>query len=303
MTMAFSGRTLGLIAVAFVVALSPLVTGQTEKLDELMRRTLTFRGAEREYFVKLPPGFDRSKTYWPLVTVHGGGGNGRAFFMVGAVARAVADLGLDAIVISPSFTNEDGNASRFPPLGEGAFLEEVLEELRRDYRLRAKMLLTGYSRGGQFTHRFALAHPEQVAAVAPLASGTWTTPDGRFLAEGAGEIRDARAFLSNAGNISKLPDRLRDLFEARVASVAETKALAHAREVPFLVMCGTLDPRLSIAKDFVSSLQGLGYKVDVDWPRTPHSCTDDACRKEHGSEFEKYSRRTVEFFQRVARGQ
>ena len=196
--------------------------GQSE-LREPIRHAFVFQGTEREYFVRLPPAFDRTKSYWPLVVVHGAGGNGRVFFPVIGIARVAADLGFDAIVISPSFPNNDNNVSRFPVLREGDFLEEVLRDLRREYALQPKMLLTGHSRGGQFAHRFALSNPEQVLAVAPIAAGTWTTPDGRFLVEGLGEVPNARAFLSNAANESRVPTNLRDLFDHRVAAVAEVR--------------------------------------------------------------------------------
>jgi len=268
-----------------------------------LRRTITFVGSQREYFLGLPPNFDPTKSYWALVVVHGGGQHGRIPFPNTGMARFAAEFGLDAITISPSFSNDDNNASRFPSLGEGEFLDEVLMQLRKEYALRPKILLTGYSRGGQFAHRYALTHPERVAAVAPLASGTWTTPDGRFLVEGIGEVRNARAFLADSTNGSKVSDNLRDLFQPRVAAVAETRAAARAREVPYLIMCGTLDPRLPIAEEFVRSLQSLGYRVSAEWPRTPHGCDDGACWQQHRSEFEKYLRRTVEFFRDVAQGQ
>ncbi len=264
------------------------------------RRTLRFGGSEREYFLGFPPDFDRTKSYWALVVVHGGGEHGRIPFPNTGMARFAAESGLDAIVISPSFSNDDYNASRFPSLGEGEFLEQVLAQLRREYALRPKILLTGYSRGGQFTHRFALAHPEQVGAAAPLAAGTWTTPDGRLLVEGMGELKNARAFLADSRNVSKLPNNLSDLVEPRVAAVAQARAAARARDVPYLVMCGTLDPRLPIAREFVRSLQSLGYRVSGEWPRTPHGCDDVACWQQHRVEFEKYLRRTVEFFKDVA---
>ena len=297
-------RQLTRFAVA-IVMLSGLTTArpsssQSRELPELVRRTLNFRGMPREYFVHLPPGFDAARSYWGLVVVHGAGEDGRTPFPNRAMARFVTEAGLDAIIISPSFSNDDYNASRFPSLGEGEFLDEVLKEARSVYALRPRIFLTGYSRGGQFSHRYALAHPERVAAVAPIASGTWTTPDGRFLLEGLGEITDVRAFLADSTNASRLPENLRDLFQPRVVPVAQSKAATDARNVPYLVMCGTLDPRLPIAQEFARSLQSLGYQVSVEWPRTPHGCADAACWKEHGLEFEKYLRRTVDFFRQVA---
>jgi poly(3-hydroxybutyrate) depolymerase len=285
------------VALAGLVLVSPnALTGQATRIPDPVRRTLTFHGVEREYFVYLPPQFDRNQTYWPLVVVHGAGQHGRIPFPNAGVARFVAESDLKAIVISPSFSNDDTNASRFPSLGEGAFLDTVLQDVRKEFTLESKILLTGYSRGGQFSHRYALAHPERVAAVAPQASGTWTTPDGRFLVEEIGEVRNARDFLGDTANGSRVPGRLRDLFSARIAAVAEMKAAAGSRNVPFLVMNGTLDPRLPIAQEFARSLQSLGYQVSVEWPRTPHSCPDLACFMENQAEWEKYLRRTIDFF-------
>ena len=70
----------------------------------------------------------------------------------------------------------------------------------------------------------------------------------------------------------------------------------------FLVMCGALDPRQPIAKEFVRSLEALGYRVWAEWPRTPHLCNDPACSAEFRTEFDKYSRITIDFFQRITRG-
>ena len=231
----------------------------------------------------------------PIVVV--GGVSGLNFLSTG-IAQRVAESGFDAIVISPSFPADDLNAIRFPALGEGEFLQDVWRDVRKEYPVEPKMLLTGYSRGGQFAHRFALTFPDQIGAVAPLASGTWTTPDGRFLVEEIGEVRNPRTFLLNATNASTIPARLKDLFEPRVARVVDSKATAGAQNVPFLVMCGTLDPRLPIAKEFVRSLEALGYQVAVEWPRTPHLCGgDEECR----TEYQKYSRTAVAFFQKIVK--
>lgn len=284
--------------VAALAAMPSLDLGSQSpaRTPEPQRRTLTFHGAQREYVLHLPRQFDRNKAYWPLVVVHGGGTHGRIRFPNAALAGFVAESDLETIVISPSFSNDDHNASRFPSLGEGEFLEEVLKDVRKDYALRPKLLLAGYSRGGQFSHRYALAHPERVGAVALIAPGTWTTPDGRFLVEEIGEVRNVRAFLTDTTNAARAPANLRDLFSARIAAVADARAASGSRDVPFLVMCGTLDPRLPIAQEFVRSLQSLGYQVSVEWPRTPHICNDEKCWMEHGAEFEKYLRRTIDFF-------
>ena len=106
----------------------------------------------------------------------------------------------------------------------------------------------------------------------------------------------AAVFLADTANAARVPENLRDLFRTEVATAAETKAVDGARAVPFLVMCGTLDPRLTIAQEFARSLQASGYQVTVEWPRTPHGCDDAACWMEYRVEWEKYVRRTIEFF-------
>ena len=261
------------------------------------RRTVTVRGVEREYFVRLPPNFVRDKPHWLLVVM--GAVNGENYGLAARMAGLVAETGFEAIVVVPSSPDADLNAIRFPALGEGQFLEAIVTAMRADFRLKPRILLTGYSRGAQFAHRFTLAQPDLVEAVAALASGTWTTPDGRFLVEELGEMPAPQTFLAKPENAAKVPERLRNLFEPRVAAVAGATAAPASQRIPFLVMCGTLDPRLPIAKEFASSLEKLGYHVEAEWPRTPHLCP---CPPDQQEEYQKYSRKTVEFFQRVSRG-
>ena len=102
-------------------------------------------------------------------------------------------------------------------------------------------------------------------------------------------------FLAKAENSARVPKRLRNLFEPRVAAVAGAKAAPGSQRIPFLVMCGTLDPRLPIAKAFVARLEALGYQVEVEWPRTPHLC-GAPCPPEQQMEFQRFSRRPSSLF-------
>ena len=288
-------RRFATAALAFMLSSADLLA-QPVAAGSPDRRTVTVRGLEREYFVRLPPKFVRDRPHWLLVVM--GAVNGENYGLAARMSAVVAETGFEAIVVVPSSPDADLNAIRFPALGEGQFLEAIVAAMRADYRLKSRIFLTGYSRGAQFAHRFALAHPELVEAVAPLASGTWTTPDGRFLVEELGEMPAPQTFLAKAENAASVPERLRNLFEPRVAAVAGAKAAPTSRRIPFLVMCGTLDPRLAIAKEFAASLEKLGYPVETEWPRTPHLCP---CPPDQQAEYQKYSRKTVEFFQRVSR--
>ncbi len=280
---------IGSVLFASCVAL-PALSQEFEPLT----RTIEFQGAERTYFVALPKGFNPDKTYWPLVVAHGGGGNARTNPKAIAMRRIADERNLPAILILPEFITADKEVSRFPVLGEGAFLKAVLEQVHAEYKLYEKILLCGYSMGGQFAHRFALANPDLVQACAAFAAGTWTTPDGRLLIEAYGEVKDPKAFLSSPENAEKVPERLRDLFDARTAEVAGHPAAEGAEKVPFLVMCGTLDTRFSIAQEFAASLRESGFTVETEWPRTPHSSNSE----EYRSEFEKYSKHAVLFFRK-----
>jgi dienelactone hydrolase len=272
------------------------VSGQSGPPPESLRRTVTFQNTEREYFVSLPPRFDRNRQYWLLAAIY-------ARPMLNILQRAVAAAGFDAIVVSPTFREDNINLTRFPVSSERDFFTAVVKAVRAEYSVRPRILLTGYSRGAQFAHRYAFAHPGEIEALAPLASGTWTTPDGRLLVEEIGEVREARKFLSDPQNAKSVPDRLADLFDPEIAAIAEIKAVKGSERIPVLVMCGTLDPRLPIAKQFASSLEAHGYRVSTGWPRTPHVCApgDRQCGAEFRAEFEKYPTATVDFFQQATR--
>jgi predicted esterase len=280
-------------AAIVLLGCSTTLPAQTETLTKPIRRTITFQNTEREYSVWLPPQFDRNKQYWVLAAIYSPP-------MLDDLQRAIAAFGFEAIMISPNFREDQINLTRFPVSTERDFFKEVIKAVRAEYSVKAKILLSGYSRGAQFAHRYAFAHPDEIEALGALASGTWTTPDGRLLVEEIGEVRDAQTFLSKPENAKSAPARLADMFDPAVAAVAELKAAKGSARVPVLVMCGTLDPRLPIAREFVRSLETLGYRVSSAWPRTPHVC--QKCAPDVRAEFAKYSEETVEFFQQATRG-
>lgn len=285
-------RTVVFAAIA-LLGWATALPAQTGSLPKPSRRTVTFQNTEREYSVWLPAQFDRNKQYWLLAAVYSPP-------MLRDLQSAIAAAGFEAIMIVPTFREDNINLTRFPVSSERDFFADVIKAVRAEYSVKPKILLAGYSRGAQFAHRYAFAHPGEVEALAALASGTWTTPDGRLLVEEIGEVRAARTFLSKPENAKGVPARLADMFDPAVAAVAENKAVKGSERIPVLVMCGTLDPRLPIAREFVRSLETLGYRVSTDWPRTPHVCQQ--CTPDVRAEFAKYAAKTVEFFQQTTRG-
>ncbi len=284
------------IRIARVAALFHLAAATAELPPdyEPLQRTCTFEGVERTFFVVLPDAFDVDTTCWALCVVHGGGGNARTNAKAIALHRMAGEMDLPAILVLPEFITSDRQVSRFPVLGEDRFLKAVLECVHAEFNVHEKILLTGYSMGGQFSHRFALANPGLVKACAAFAAGTWTTPDGRLLIEEYGEVEHPESFLLSRENAGKVPERLHDLFDARTAGVAGLLPAKDAREVPFLIMCGVLDTRFSIAKAFAESLRESGFTVETVWPKTPHS----SGLAEYATEFEKYPKHAVAFFKK-----
>lgn len=267
--------------------------------DEPLRHTVQFNGSEREYFVRLPVDFDTEKSYWPLFAIHGGSmsATGQNYWMAKQIRQECDRKALDAIVICPTFARAEantGNTHAFPGFGEGDFFKKVIQDLRSKYRVKERILLVGYSRGGQFTHRFTFQNPELIEAAAPLAPGGWTTPSGDFWHYEVGQIRhdNVGAFLTSTDNA--LSGEL-----ARFAQEAGLPSKPGTKRIPFLIMCGTLDPRIGNAKLFAQRLRESGYKVEVGWPEVPHS---NLLGDKYGNESLKFFARTVDFFLQVTAG-
>jgi len=256
--------------------------------DEPLRQTITVNGAEREYFIRLPKGFEATRTYPFVVAAHGAGGNGRTFFLASGIHRYADEQAFSVIVVSPTFSAEDGVAQQFPSLGEAAFLDAIVAEVAKRYRVPNKFLLAGYSRGGQFAHRYCQDSPSRVIACAPMAAGTWTTPDGRVIAQGVGELKNLDAARA------RTEDLVRDMTTPRVAPAAWKKAAPGASAIPYLVMTGTLDPRYSAGQLFAETLKKQGFTVETAWPVTNH--TPDAATR---PEYEKYAQEATRFFKQV----
>lgn len=281
------------IALVFYSCVNP---NSTEKWDYPVKKEFSFKQKKREYFLHYKSDHTDSEkdSMWLIIVVHGGGGNGRDYFLANDLVKKLRKQKNNYLLVAPSFSNEDNLASRFPSLGEGDFLKEVIRRVQKDYKIHDRILLTGYSRGGQFTHRFTLQNPNWVKACATFSAGTWTTPKGHLLVEKIGEIEDPEKYLIDGVNASKAPERLHNLFQKRVAEVAGMPAKQYSVQVPFLVMCGTLDTRYEIAIRFAESLQEAGYEVKSEWPVNPHKD-----REKFKVEFQKYSSNALLFFDEV----
>ena len=143
------------------------------------------------YFLYVPPGLSSTAPARVLLTLHGMGGSGADF------ARSFMPLAQEHgwILASPTFAYGDWmnpSAVRAEDVRLDRQLEALLDDLQwqSGHRLRTRVFLAGFSRGAQLADRFALFHPERVAAVASLTAGTYTLPEDSADVNGDGSPDD-----------------------------------------------------------------------------------------------------------------
>jgi pimeloyl-ACP methyl ester carboxylesterase len=126
-----------------------------------------------------------------LLALHGVGGNGAD------IAKAFLPLALEQgwILAAPTFAYGDWQ-NPATVRGEDVRLDRQLSALlddvpwRSGHAIRGRVFVAGFSRGAQLADRFALFHPERVAAVASLSAGTYTLPEDTADVNGDGEPDD-----------------------------------------------------------------------------------------------------------------
>jgi len=132
-------------------------------------------GTPLDYYLYVPP--DGGRDARILAAVHGIGGHAaeQALLLAPLAERH------RVVLVAPCFTNPPYRA--YQRLGTRDVradhaLERAVEEAARLTRANASQLfLIGYSGGGQFVHRYAMAHPRRVAAAVVAAAGWYTWPD------------------------------------------------------------------------------------------------------------------------------
>lgn len=180
--------------------------------DEMARRALK-SNPQREFYVYLPYRMNPSKSYWLMVGVHGLGGNGR-----GALGLASLADSLDCVVMGPTMLQ----GYQVPAGGEGKVFLEMLQQTGKEVKLRPKILLTGFSAGAQFAHRFALGWPDVVQACAAHSPGSWDSPNARakgvpfVVTCGTGDTTRIQGAQSFAAQAQQMGYSVRTLFPAGV---------------------------------------------------------------------------------------
>ena len=139
------------------------------------------------YLVYLPAEYETDTgNRWPLLLfMHGMGDRGANVLLLAKASpfKMIREKGpLPFVIVAPLLSRSTEFFS-FP----GKYLEGVLDEITRRYRIDEKRVyLAGLSLGGEAAYRFALEHPEKVAAMASL-SGLLATDVPRYYSR---EIRE-----------------------------------------------------------------------------------------------------------------
>jgi predicted peptidase len=129
-----------------------------------------YRSGDYPFHLFVPPGYESDpRQRWPLlIFLHGSGERGTDLAVVTkwGPPHIVADHpGTPMLIVSP----------QLEPGGDWdvAKLDRLLADVRKRYRIdQARISLTGLSLGGMATWRWALAHPDLFAAIAPVAAKT-----------------------------------------------------------------------------------------------------------------------------------
>ena len=156
------------VAAAFALAASPIAAqrGKTGFLD----RAVVVNRTEYRYQVFVPREFTRSKTWPVIIILHGGGtyGNDGIRPTEGGLGRVIrSNPGrVPAIVIFPQ-AHADGTPGWQLEGGDAAMaaLDKSIKEFKGDPK---RVVLTGYSAGGNGTWSLASRFPQRFAAIVPV---------------------------------------------------------------------------------------------------------------------------------------
>ena len=157
----------------FVVVATLVATVTAQKVETgFLDRSVVLNGVEYRYQVYVPREFNRKQTWPVIVALHGGGEYGSDGMQQTNVGLAPAirrnPERFPAIVIFPQ-AKAGGKAGWQTDGGQAAMaaLDKSIKEFKGDPK---RVVLTGYSAGGNGTWSIASRYPERFAAIVPVCA-------------------------------------------------------------------------------------------------------------------------------------
>jgi len=244
-----------LFAATFFALMPALVAAQKIETG-FLNRTVKVGGSEFRYVVYVPREFDRKKTWPVIVALHGGGeyGSDGLSQTAGGLARAIRlnPERFPAIVVFPQ-SKADGTPGWHLEGGKAALaaLDKSLKEFRGDPK---RVVLTGYSAGGNGTWSISLRYPERFAAIVPICG---------FVSKRAGRT-------SGVNYPSLAPASAGDVFEFVAKRVAA---------LPIWIFHGDADASVSVdeSRKMFAALRAQNANVTyTELPGVDHNAWDPA---------------------------
>ena len=238
-------KKMKVIKLTVLIIMIPLaVLSQNGKVYEELSHVSKILNTERNYAIYLPPNYDSSELYYPvLYLLHGGGGNQTDWIKQGDVAD-IADKAINQSKVAPmiiimpdagTIRNVYHNDIRGDWSFEDYFFNELMPfveskfRIKREKRFRA---IAGLSMGGEATFWYANHYPEMFSSACSLSAS--------FEVENYEDIRDDLVEVTKDMNIPE--EKLIEVYQTyNVFHILESKTKEQLESVRWFFDCGDDD--------------------------------------------------------------
>jgi len=171
-----------LLVLLGLILLSPHAYTQQSRVYDRLTMESSILNMTRNYAVYLPPGYDESERYYPvLYLLHGAGDDQTGWIQFGEVQhiadRAIADGTATAMIIvmpdantgQRGYFNDVNNEWRY----EDFFFDELLPFVETKYRIKTEKryrAIAGLSMGGGGSFFYAMHRPDLFSSACPLSA-------------------------------------------------------------------------------------------------------------------------------------
>lgn len=225
-----------------------LSAGQQGRVVEGLQMESALLGEEVDYAIYLPPGYDDSDRYYPVVyLLHGYTDEEWAWIQFGEVQlaadRAIAGRKIPPmIIVMPDggvtwYINDHNNEHPF----EDMFVEEFIPFIEKTYRIRSEKEfrgISGLSMGGYGALMYSMRYYRLFAACAAFSAGVMTDEEIRNMPQQQYDRMFGPLFGTGLPGDARLTDHYQ---EHSPLHLAETMPADSLQQVRFYLDCGDDD--------------------------------------------------------------